>query len=82
MYIFHSYLQASLRQTWLSDNMVIVSEDNFGTDVYATEAAFKKHETLEADVKVCIYMHIHVVASVLTICMQICTYVHTTICRD
>ena len=42
-----------MRQTWLSDNLTIVSEDNFGTDVYATEAAFKKHETLEADVKVC-----------------------------
>ena len=45
--------QAILRHTWLSDNMANVAEDNFGTDVYATEAAIKKHEALETDVKVC-----------------------------
>ena len=68
------HLQASLRHTWLSDNMAIVSEDNFGTDVYATEAAFKKHETLEADVKVwtwyvcmCVYVYT---------CMCVCTYIY------
>ncbi|XP_065894663.1 spectrin beta chain, non-erythrocytic 1-like isoform X3 [Dysidea avara] len=43
--------KAILRHTWLSDNMANVAEDNFGTDVYATEAAIKKHEALETDVK-------------------------------
>ena len=34
--------------------MAIVAEDSFGSDVYATEAAIKKHEALQADVKVCV----------------------------
>ena len=55
---------------------MIVSEDNFGTDVYATEAAFKKHETLEADVKVCTWTHMHVHTCILTICTYVWMHVH------
>ena len=71
-------MQASLRQTWLSDNMAIVSEDNFGTDVYATEAAFKKHETLETDVKVwgnCVYMYQYVYVYTYMHKFCVCRYV-------
>ena len=61
--------------------MAVVSEDNFGTDVYATEAAFKKHETLEADVKVwgnCVYMYQYNIYTYIRI--QVCIILCISVC--
>ncbi|XP_077975326.1 spectrin beta chain, non-erythrocytic 1-like isoform X4 [Styela clava] len=49
--------KAAMRETWLSDNQKLVSQemkrdmDNFGFDLPAVEAATKKHEAIETDVK-------------------------------
>jgi len=45
--------KATIRETWLSDNQKLVSQDNFGSDLTAVEAATKKHEAIETDVKAC-----------------------------
>lgn len=52
--------------------MAIVSEDNFGTDVYATAAAIKKHETLEADVKVLNSKYYHNIIICVRMYMYVC----------
>ncbi|XP_043918071.1 spectrin beta chain, non-erythrocytic 1-like [Protopterus annectens] len=39
-----------MRETWLNENQRLVSQDNFGYDLPAVEAAMKKHEAIEADV--------------------------------
>ncbi|XP_068455690.1 spectrin beta chain, non-erythrocytic 1-like isoform X2 [Clinocottus analis] len=42
--------KAAMRETWLSENQRLVSQDNFGFDLQAVEAATKKHEAIETDV--------------------------------
>jgi len=43
--------KAGMRETWLSENQRLVSQDNFGYDLAAVEAATKKHEAIETDIK-------------------------------
>lgn len=42
--------KASMRETWLSENQRLVSQDSFGFDLAAVEAAAKKHEAIETDI--------------------------------
>uniref|UniRef100_UPI00358EA8B4 spectrin beta chain, non-erythrocytic 1-like n=1 Tax=Myxine glutinosa TaxID=7769 RepID=UPI00358EA8B4 len=42
--------KASMRESWLSENQRLVSQDNFGFDLSAVEAATKKHEAIETDI--------------------------------
>ncbi|XP_041353644.1 spectrin beta chain-like isoform X2 [Gigantopelta aegis] len=42
--------KAGMRETWLSENQRLVSQDNFGRDLAAVEAATKKHEAIETDI--------------------------------
>ncbi|XP_072341625.1 spectrin beta chain, non-erythrocytic 1-like isoform X1 [Scyliorhinus torazame] len=42
--------KALMRETWLCENQRLVSQDNFGYDLPAVEAAMKKHEAIEADI--------------------------------
>ncbi|KAK2182078.1 hypothetical protein NP493_368g02093 [Ridgeia piscesae] len=42
--------KAGMRETWLSENQRLVSQDNFGYDLAAVEASTKKHEAIEADI--------------------------------
>ncbi|KAM3717265.1 Spectrin beta chain [Dirofilaria immitis] len=42
--------KASMRETWLSENQRLVSQDNFGIDLASVEAATKKHEAIETDI--------------------------------
>ncbi|NP_001171782.1 beta spectrin-like [Saccoglossus kowalevskii] len=42
--------KAAMRETWLSENQRLVSQDNFGYDLAAVEAAAKKHEAIETDI--------------------------------
>ncbi|TKR87947.1 hypothetical protein L596_012272 [Steinernema carpocapsae] len=42
--------KAGMRETWLSENQRLVSQDNFGNDLPSVEAAKKKHEAIETDI--------------------------------
>ncbi|XP_056623302.1 spectrin beta chain, erythrocytic isoform X2 [Triplophysa dalaica] len=42
--------KAAMRETWLLENQRLVSQDNFGYDLPAVEAAKKKHEAIETDI--------------------------------
>ncbi|XP_072407098.1 spectrin beta chain, non-erythrocytic 1-like isoform X3 [Chiloscyllium punctatum] len=42
--------KAAMRETWLSENQRLVSQDNFGIDLAAVEAATRKHEAIETDI--------------------------------
>ncbi|XP_013782687.1 spectrin beta chain-like isoform X2 [Limulus polyphemus] len=42
--------KAGMRETWLSENQRLVSQDNFGIDLASVEAAAKKHEAIETDI--------------------------------
>ncbi|KAJ7388705.1 hypothetical protein OS493_036144 [Desmophyllum pertusum] len=42
--------KAAMRETWLNENQRLVSQDNFGNDIAAVEAATKKHEAIETDI--------------------------------
>ncbi|GFY53199.1 spectrin beta chain [Trichonephila inaurata madagascariensis] len=42
--------KAGMRETWLSENQRLVSQDNFGFDLASVEAAAKKHEAIETDI--------------------------------
>jgi len=42
--------KAGMRETWLNENQRLVSQDNFGFDLAAVEAATKKHEAIETDI--------------------------------
>ena len=42
--------KAGMRETWLGENQRLVSQDNFGYDLAAVEAATKKHEAIETDI--------------------------------
>ena len=39
-----------MRESWLNENQRLVSQDNFGFDLAAVEAATKKHEAIETDI--------------------------------
>uniref|UniRef100_A0A671S753 Spectrin beta chain n=1 Tax=Sinocyclocheilus anshuiensis TaxID=1608454 RepID=A0A671S753_9TELE len=43
--------KAAMRETWLSENQRLVSQDNFGVDLGAVEAATRKHEAIETDIQ-------------------------------
>uniref|UniRef100_A0A8V5GXT6 Spectrin beta chain n=1 Tax=Melopsittacus undulatus TaxID=13146 RepID=A0A8V5GXT6_MELUD len=42
--------KVAMREAWLQENQRLVSQDNFGYDLPAVEAAMKKHEAIEADI--------------------------------
>uniref|UniRef100_W5NBC3 Spectrin beta chain n=1 Tax=Lepisosteus oculatus TaxID=7918 RepID=W5NBC3_LEPOC len=42
--------KTTMREAWLNENQRLVSQDNFGYDLPAVEAAMKKHEAIEADI--------------------------------
>ena len=42
--------KAGMRETWLSENHNLVSQENFGDDIGSVEAAKKKHEAIETDI--------------------------------
>lgn len=42
--------KAGMRETWLTENQRLVSQDNFGSDLASVEAANKKHEAIETDI--------------------------------
>ncbi|CAJ0579409.1 unnamed protein product, partial [Mesorhabditis spiculigera] len=42
--------KAAMRETWLTENQRLVSQDNFGNDLASVEAATKKHEAIETDI--------------------------------
>ena len=45
-----------MRETWLNENQRLVSQDNFGNDIAAVEAATKKHEAIETDIMVSMFV--------------------------
>ncbi|XP_042202679.1 spectrin beta chain, non-erythrocytic 1-like, partial [Callorhinchus milii] len=42
--------KSAMREAWLIENQRLVSQDNFGYDLSAVEAAMKKQDAIEADV--------------------------------
>lgn len=42
--------KAGMRESWLSENQRLVSQDNFGFQLSDIEAAAKKHEAIETDI--------------------------------
>ena len=42
--------KSGMRETWLSENQRLVSQDNFGFDLASVEAGAKKHEAIETDI--------------------------------
>uniref|UniRef100_A0A673I4N0 Spectrin beta chain n=2 Tax=Sinocyclocheilus rhinocerous TaxID=307959 RepID=A0A673I4N0_9TELE len=42
--------KAAMRETWLQENQRLVTQDNFGYDLPAVEAAKKKHDAIETDI--------------------------------
>ncbi|XP_021541246.1 spectrin beta chain, non-erythrocytic 2 isoform X1 [Neomonachus schauinslandi] len=42
--------KAAMRETWLGENQRLVSQDNFGLELAAVEAAVRKHEAIETDI--------------------------------
>jgi len=42
--------KAGMRESWLSENQRLVSQDNFGQDLPSLVAASKKHEAIETDI--------------------------------
>ncbi|KAL0280603.1 UNVERIFIED_CONTAM: hypothetical protein PYX00_001846 [Menopon gallinae] len=59
--------KASMRETWLSENQRLVSQDNFGLDLGAVEAAAKKHEAIETD----IFAYEERVQAVVEVCQEL-----------
>ncbi|XP_070506050.1 spectrin beta chain isoform X5 [Chironomus tepperi] len=59
--------KASMRETWLSENQRLVSQDNFGFDLAAVEAAAKKHEAIETD----IFAYEERVQAVVAVCNEL-----------
>lgn len=58
-----------MRETWLSENQRLVSQDNFGFDLAAVEAAAKKHEAIETD----IFAYEERVQAVVAVCAELQT---------
>lgn len=56
-----------MREAWLTENQRLVSQDNFGSDIVAVEAANKKHEAIETD----IYAYEERVQSVLAVASEL-----------
>lgn len=56
-----------MRETWLSENQRLVSQDNFGFDLAAVEAAAKKHEAIETD----IFAYEERVQAVVAVCSEL-----------
>jgi hypothetical protein len=44
-------LQAGLRDSWLTDMINVLSDQNFGNNTKQVEASLKKHETIAADIE-------------------------------
>ncbi|MGH0129988.1 UNVERIFIED_CONTAM: hypothetical protein FKN15_025849 [Acipenser sinensis] len=42
--------KVTMREAWLNENQRLVSQDNFGYNLPAVEAAMKKHEAIEVDI--------------------------------
>jgi len=42
--------KAGMRESWVSENQRLVSQDNFGNDLIQVQAASKKHEAIETDI--------------------------------
>ncbi|XP_048483411.1 spectrin beta chain isoform X1 [Plutella xylostella] len=61
--------KAQMRETWLSENQRLVSQDNFGFDLAAVEAAAKKHEAIETD----IFAYEERVQAVVAVCSELNT---------
>ncbi|KPI92466.1 Spectrin beta chain [Papilio xuthus] len=59
--------KAQMRETWLSENQRLVSQDNFGFDLAAVEAAAKKHEAIETD----IFAYEERVQAVVAVCSEL-----------
>lgn len=59
--------KASMRESWLTENQRLVSQDNFGADLAAVEAANKKHEAIETD----IYAYEERVQSVIAVATEL-----------
>ncbi|GBP22289.1 Spectrin beta chain [Eumeta japonica] len=59
--------KAQMRETWLSENQRLVSQDNFGFDLAAVEAAAKKHEAIETD----IFAYEERVQAVVAVCAEL-----------
>ena len=47
----HFDRKAVMCETWLSENQRLVARENFGFDLPVVEAAAKKHEAIETDIK-------------------------------
>ena len=58
-----------MRETWLNENQRLVSQDNFGNDIAAVEAATKKHEAIETDIMVSmfVWLKLHSYAQILCV---------------
>ena len=44
--------KVAMRESWLTENQRLIAVDDFGDDLPAVEAATKKHEAIETDIKV------------------------------
>ncbi|KAL3307721.1 Spectrin beta chain, non-erythrocytic 1, partial [Cichlidogyrus casuarinus] len=42
--------KAGMREQWLTDNLKLVTKDNFGSDLVSVEGSVKKHEAIENDI--------------------------------
>lgn len=42
--------KAGMREAWLAENQRLITQDNFGHDLAAVEAAGKKHEAIKTDI--------------------------------
>ena len=56
-----------MRETWLTENQRLVSQDSFGIDLVGVEAANKKHEAIETD----IYAYEERVQAVVTVAEEL-----------
>ncbi len=43
--------KAALRESWLSDMITVLSDQNFGNNTSQVEAALKKHEAISSDIE-------------------------------
>ena len=43
--------KATLRESWLSDMITVLSDQNFGNNTSQVEAALKKHEAISSDIE-------------------------------
>ena len=43
--------KATLRESWLNDMTLVLSDQNFGSSTSQVEASLKKHEAISADIE-------------------------------